>query len=78
MPRRWKNAWPKPPIFELVRKCGGIEPDEMWRVFNMGIGMTMVVAPTNADAILERLHKSGVPSWVIGRVEPGKRVVRFA
>jgi phosphoribosylformylglycinamidine cyclo-ligase len=40
-----RGAWPVPPIFELLQERGHIEEDEMWRVFNMGLGLMFVTAP---------------------------------
>ena len=50
-----KGSWPIPPIFDLIRKVGGVEEEEMLRVFNMGIGMIIIVAEKDQTEILERL-----------------------
>jgi phosphoribosylformylglycinamidine cyclo-ligase len=46
-----KSAWTVPPIFPLIQREGGIETEEMYRVFNMGIGMVMAVSPADADTL---------------------------
>lgn len=46
-----RGAWPEPPVFDFVRHCGGIEPAEMFRTFNMGVGMAVVVPAGQADAL---------------------------
>jgi phosphoribosylformylglycinamidine cyclo-ligase len=70
-------AWTVPPIFRLIQQLGGILDEEMYRVFNMGIGMTLMVAPDLMDTVASRLHVAGCPPAVIGRVVAGERLVRF-
>jgi phosphoribosylformylglycinamidine cyclo-ligase len=66
-----------PPIFRLIQQLGGISDQEMHRVFNMGIGMTLIVAPEQVDAVSAHLRGVGCPSSVIGRVVPGDRQVKL-
>jgi len=61
-----RDAWPVPPIFDAVRLAGNIENDEMFRVFNMGIGLMLVVNPTDAEAIMDHLDSMGEKSYRIG------------
>jgi phosphoribosylamine--glycine ligase / phosphoribosylformylglycinamidine cyclo-ligase len=63
-----KNSWPVQPIFTLLQNLGQVEIEEMYRVFNMGIGMVIVVGSENADKIQESLSEQ---SWIIGKVIPG-------
>jgi phosphoribosylformylglycinamidine cyclo-ligase len=44
-----RGSWPEPPVFDFVRRCGAVEPMEMFRTFNMGIGMAIVVPAAEAD-----------------------------
>jgi len=60
-----RGSWPVPPLYSLIQKTGGIDPDEMYRVFNMGIGMVAVVDKTRAD---ELLAAAGEPCWRIGEL----------
>ncbi|MDE2860235.1 MAG: phosphoribosylformylglycinamidine cyclo-ligase [Chloroflexota bacterium] len=46
------SAWRVPPIFTLIQEEGGVEPDEMYRVFNMGVGMVLACSPERADEVL--------------------------
>ncbi|MFA6366351.1 MAG: AIR synthase-related protein, partial [Candidatus Hydrogenedentales bacterium] len=62
------DAWPMPPLFRLIMEKGGIDELEMYRVFNMGIGMVAVAAPADVDAIA---RLSGNPFFVIGELKPG-------
>ncbi|MCL2669986.1 MAG: phosphoribosylformylglycinamidine cyclo-ligase [Syntrophaceae bacterium] len=54
-----RGSWPIPPIFGLIQKTGEVEEAEMFRVFNMGIGMILIVAETDEREILERMEKLG-------------------
>ncbi len=63
------GAWPLPPVFAWLARMGGVEADEMLRVFNCGIGMVLVVTdPAAARALLEA---EGETVFTIGRIEPG-------
>jgi phosphoribosylformylglycinamidine cyclo-ligase len=63
------KAWPRPGIFERIQEAGGIEPKEMLRTFNCGIGMCAVVRREDAKAAIELLAKRGQPAWEIGSIE---------
>jgi phosphoribosylformylglycinamidine cyclo-ligase len=65
------SAWPVPPVFHFLQKRGPVETAEMFRVFNMGIGFIMVVAKDFADAIQEKLTRSGETVYRIGHIAPG-------
>jgi len=64
-----KLAWPRPPVFQWLQQAGNVAEDEMWRVFNCGIGMVLVVAAANAKAAAEQLRKAGETVYEIGVVE---------
>ena len=66
---------PIPDIFRLIQKHGQVQPAEMYRVFNMGIGMVWVVAPEGRDAALHHCEEAGVTAAVIGEIVPGPRRV---
>lgn len=66
-----RGSWPKPPIFGLLERHG-VSEDEMYRVFNMGIGLVMAVRPKSADAVVRRLERAGERALVIGRVRRGR------
>lgn len=73
-----QHAWPRPAVFDWIQQLGEIEPAEMERVFNMGIGLVLVVAPYYAESILSQLADNGMAAWTIGRVEAGERSVDWA
>ena len=66
-----------PPIFPWLARLGDIDESEMYRVFNMGIGMVLIVRPYYSDHIMDQLRRRGVDSWVIGEVRGGDRTVQF-
>ena len=63
-----KGAWPIPPIFELIRKGGGIEEEEMFRTFNCGIGLVLVVRKKDAEGTIKTLKDFGESPYLIGRI----------
>ncbi len=73
-----RNAWPVLPVFRFLQSHGNIPEEEMWRVFNMGLGYCVIVKPAFADAIKEKLEKFGERVYVIGEVVKGKGEVRWA
>ncbi|MDR1612932.1 MAG: phosphoribosylformylglycinamidine cyclo-ligase [Planctomycetota bacterium] len=72
------GSWEAPPIFKLIRESGNVEENEMFRVFNMGIGMVLVTTPPSVETVLARLGRAGCRGRVIGKIIPGKREVKFA
>jgi phosphoribosylformylglycinamidine cyclo-ligase len=66
-----EGSWPVPPIFGLVEREGGVARDEMYRTFNMGLGLVVVVAPDHAETARAALAAQGLDGWVVGAVEPG-------
>jgi phosphoribosylformylglycinamidine cyclo-ligase len=64
------GKWPVPPIFDLIRKVGKLSDEEMARVFNMGIGMTLVVSPGDVDTTVAILREAGVAAYLVGEVVP--------
>ena len=57
------------PIFDLIAKTGNISERDMFNTFNMGVGMSIVVAPEDADKALEVLKANGEDAYVIGKIE---------
>ena len=73
-----RHSWPVPPVFPWLERLGDVEQAEMYRVFNMGIGLVLVVAPFFAESIRHQLKRSGLPSWQIGRVLEGPKGATWA
>ncbi len=68
------TSWEVPDVFRRLGEAGGVEPDEMLRVFNMGVGMIVLVAPEDVDGVLEGVSQGDCPAWVMGEVEVGEGV----
>jgi len=70
-----RRCWGVPPIFNFLQGLGGIDPMEMHRTLNMGIGMVLIVTKERAMAIVEKLNSIGENAYVIGEVRKGTREV---
>jgi phosphoribosylformylglycinamidine cyclo-ligase len=70
-------TWTVPKVFQFIQKAGRIDPEEMYRVFNMGIGMVVVVRKRDATLALETLGLAGESPHLIGEVKSGPRGVTF-
>ncbi len=66
-----KSSWPKHKIFTFLLKAGPVEEEEMFRVFNMGIGFVLIVAEDFAESITKKLTKYGERVYKIGRITTG-------
>jgi phosphoribosylformylglycinamidine cyclo-ligase len=73
-----RKAWAREPVFEWLKTEGRVPDEEMYRVFNCGIGMTVHVAAADAGRAVEILSKAGQPALVIGEVRAGSRGVVIA
>lgn len=69
------NSWPVPPIFSFLQKHGDIGGEEIFNVFNMGIGMVCVVSAKDAASTIDFLKKHNERAHIIGRVISGEGVV---
>ena len=69
-----RSAWPVPPLFTLIREASALADNELFRTFNMGIGMVVICAACDETAIRESIAE---PVHAIGRVVSGERTVRF-
>ncbi len=66
-----KTSWPVPKIFTFLQKTGPVEEEEMFRVFNMGIGFVLIVSEDFADSIAKKLTRYGEQVYKIGRITTG-------
>jgi phosphoribosylformylglycinamidine cyclo-ligase len=67
-----KKSWEIPPVFSLIQKYGHVEEREMFRTFNMGIGMVLVTAPEISALVLEQIRSKGEKAWEIGLIAEKK------
>jgi phosphoribosylformylglycinamidine cyclo-ligase len=72
-----KGAWTIHPIFNLIQKKAGVDDDEMYRDFNMGIGMILVVPAKQADAVMKKARKLGEKAYNIGEIVKGMPSVKY-
>ena len=70
-----RGSWPMPPIFTWLQRLGEVDQAEMDQVFNMGLGLVLVVAPFYAESIRQQLKRFKLQSWTIGRAEKGPQGV---
>jgi phosphoribosylformylglycinamidine cyclo-ligase len=72
------RAWPVPPIFQVIARRGEIARDEMFRAFNMGVGLVIVCAASDAADVRAAARAAGEPgAFVLGRVLAGPGTVRY-
>lgn len=72
-----RAAWKVPALFEFIRKAGNVDRDEMYRVFNMGLGLVVMVRAADAGLALQVLRQAGTRPIVVGRIEKGSERVRL-
>ncbi len=72
-----RGRWPVPPIFALIQKRGRVPDDEMFRTFNMGLGLLLVVPPSDAAAAAVALERAGERARVVGEITAGGRGVEI-
>lgn len=73
-----KGSWDIPPVFEILRRQGRLPDAELFQVFNMGIGMTVITAQADAASVAKSAARAGIRAWTIGEVVRGRGRVRLA
>jgi phosphoribosylaminoimidazole (AIR) synthetase len=66
------GSWPLPPLFALVREVSSFDDEELHRTLNMGVGMVIVAAPGDVEAVRCAIDE---PTWVIGEITHGNKEV---
>jgi len=69
------SSWKVPGVFRVLMEAGAVEPAEMYRTFNMGVGMVVICPPFDVNAVLSAAAKSGVAGWILGSLRPGTGAV---
>jgi phosphoribosylformylglycinamidine cyclo-ligase len=72
-----RASWTVPPLFRALQLGGDVEEMEMFRVFNMGVGMAVIAAPADAQAIIESAAADGIAAWRLGTIVRGAGRVRL-
>ncbi|MEE8204949.1 MAG: AIR synthase-related protein, partial [Dehalococcoidales bacterium] len=70
------GAWLRPPIFGLIKERGNVDSDEMYRVFNMGIGMVVICSPDNVRQIIGALPRAEVIGEVIEQTGEARVIIK--
>ena len=70
-----QKSWPKPSIFSFIQKEGKISDQEMYRTFNMGIGMVLIVSDPESEKIIEELRTINYDTFLIGKVIKGNKQI---
>ena len=69
------QCWTRPPVFDWLQKLGSVETGEMFQVFNMGIGLAVIVSPFYAESVRRTLSRHGLDAWMIGKISAGEKLV---
>ncbi|MEO8579218.1 MAG: phosphoribosylformylglycinamidine cyclo-ligase [Gemmatimonadales bacterium] len=69
------SSWKIPNVFRVLMDAGSVEPAEMYRTFNMGVGIVIICAPSDATAVLSAASAAGNAGWKIGSLKPGSGAV---
>ena len=72
------GSWPAQTIFQHLQQLGNIPPEEMYRTFNMGIGMILVISPKKFKRVQAALEKAGEKGYTMGRIVKGERKVLYS
>ncbi|MDR1571417.1 MAG: phosphoribosylformylglycinamidine cyclo-ligase [Clostridiales Family XIII bacterium] len=69
-----RGSWDIPPVFGYIRERGGVDEDEMYATFNMGVGLVMAVSPGDAEKVMGLLSDAGESACIIGEAVRGEGV----
>jgi phosphoribosylformylglycinamidine cyclo-ligase len=69
------SSWKVPSVFRVLMDAGAVEPAEMYRTFNMGVGMVVICRSSDVDTVLSAAAKAGVAGWILGSLRPGTGAV---
>ncbi len=72
-----RKSWSIPPIFEFLGERGGIDREEMERVFNLGVGYVLIVRKTFANSVVQQLRRDGEDAFILGRTIKGTGKVKM-
>ena len=65
------SSWAVPNQFQVLQRAGDVSREEMFRTFNMGVGMVVITAASSAEAVISSARATGVAAWIAGRVVRG-------
>jgi len=73
----YQDSWFVPQIFNIIQRKGRVPEKDMYRTFNMGIGMVIVVSPNNTKIAMKKLEQYNLKSWLIGEATKGKGDIKL-
>lgn len=71
------GSWDVPPVFRLLAEQGRVPEDDLWRTFNLGVGMVLVVEAKHLEKVLKHLREAGCPGFPMGNVIEGESGVDY-
>ena len=71
------KSWKTPNLFAQLERAGGVSKSEMYRTFNMGVGMVVLTSPSDADAVISSARAAGIKAWKLGRTVHGSGKVNI-
>ena len=71
------SSWRVPNVFRQLEKAGAVSTAEMFRAFNMGVGMVGITKPADANAVIDSARRAGIKAWPLGRVVRGTGQVQL-
>ncbi len=71
------GAWDVPPVFRLLAEKGRVPEDDLWRTFNLGVGMVLIVEAKHLDRVLKKLRETGCPGFPMGNIVEGEQGVDY-
>jgi phosphoribosylformylglycinamidine cyclo-ligase len=71
------SSWEVPGVFRVLMNAGAVEAAEMFRTFNMGVGMVVICGPSDGNAVLSAASATGVKGWVLGSLKTGSGAVKL-
>ena len=69
------SSWKVPNVFKVLMDGGGVEPAEMYRTFNMGVGMVVICGQSDVKSVMSAASAGGAPGWILGSLKPGSGAV---
>jgi phosphoribosylformylglycinamidine cyclo-ligase len=72
-----KGRWPVPRVFEVLAEAGGVGEEELYRAWNMGVGMVVITDPSSVETIAASVRRAGLDSWPLGEIVPGEGRVQL-
>jgi phosphoribosylformylglycinamidine cyclo-ligase len=70
-----RSSWRVPNVFRVLQEAGAVEPAEMYRTLNMGVGMVVICAPSDVESVKSAASAAGMTGWILGSLKPGSGAV---